>query len=83
MCNITYKLNPSEEPDLTDDEIEVFVDGKKMPFAIQLAGRAFCVNEYPEDGEDEDFWVKEHQVCRSLAAAKLEVTDLVKAHLAK
>jgi len=82
MANVTFQYNPSDEPDLTDDEYKVFVDGVEVPFAIQVGGKnAFIVNEYSP--KDESFWMKQHKICPSLLVAKAKAEILALAYVAK
>lgn len=70
--NLTYVMAPNDEPDIADDEYEVF-DGKvKIPFTIQISfSGELIANEYsPEDAEDDDFWVRQLVISRDIDVCK-------------
>lgn len=82
MANVTFKFNPSNEPDLTDDEYLVLVDGKETTITIQVSGRSYCVNEHSPE-EVENFWMREHLITRQLTKAKEKAAELALALVAK
>lgn len=51
-AGLTAKLVVSDEPDLTDDQVEIFKDGADTRVTIQIAlmGGGYHVNEYRGEG---------------------------------
>lgn len=73
---------PSEEPQLTDDEVEIRLMGQPTRFVVQISSGEFCVNEHTFDAEGEINGVIDRGAFRSGSAAARKVVALLKADVA-